>query len=260
VTHRRAPNPLPPLVGFALLVLATGCGAKRAPAEDLPPYRWVDAETAIRDLRARADAVKTVSAECTITLTRADGETVQFDGAMVARNPGWVRLRAWKFNRAVFDLTLQPAGLWVMTLDDPKRREQMLPARVSAAEFVRQWSYFNGELFRRATADDVTTDGRTLVVSAEGPEGLEFGVLRCEVDRATLTPRRYAILADGPTGVPDFELALDRYRDVDGVPWPHRLVATSGVGRIVVEQRNVEVNGELAPNAFVPPRRAEKQP
>ena len=85
-----------------------------------------------------------MSAECTITLTRPDGETVKLDGAIVTRNPGWVRLRAWKLGRAVFDLTLQPAGLWVMTLDDPKRSEQMLPAKVSAAEFVKQWSYFNG--------------------------------------------------------------------------------------------------------------------
>ena len=249
--------------GVAIGVLAVvtaasgaGCAPKSQPPveEDLPAYAWVDKATALRDLRARAAAVKTVSAECTITLTRADGETVQLDGAMVTRNPGWVRLRAWKFNRAVFDLTLQPAGLWVMTLDDPKRREQVLPASVSASDFVRQWSQFNGDLFAGAGPDDVTVRGHTMEV-APGRSTKAGGALRCEVDRRTLTPRRY-VYDDGRQA---FEFVLDRYREVDGVPWPHRLVATGYMGVVLIEQRNVEINGELAPNAFVPPRRAEKR-
>ena len=71
-------------------------------------------------------------------------------------------------------------------------------------------------------------------------------------------PLRYVYETDD--GRRQFELTLDRYREVNGVPWPHRLVATGTMGVVVIEQRNVEINGELAPNAFVPPRRAEKQP
>lgn len=238
-----------------LLLLGGGCAPKPRPAENLPAYRWVDKETAIRDLRARADAVKTMSAECTMTLTRADGETVQLDGAIVTRNPGWVRLRAWKFNRAVFDLTLQPAGLWVMTLDDPKRKAQVLPASVSAETFVRQWSYFNGELFDLAYAEDAEVEGDTLELRPGRTTTKAGSHLRCEVDRRTLTPRRY-VYDDGRR---NFELVLDRYREINGVPWPTRLTATGTMGTVVVEQRNVEINGELAPNAFVPPRRAEKR-
>lgn len=238
-----------------LLLLGGGCAPKPRPAENLPAYRWVDKETAIRDLRARADAVKTVSAECTITLTRADGETVQLDGAIVTRNPGSVRLRAWKFNRAVFDLTLQPGGLWVMTLDDPKRKAQVLPASVSAETFVRQWSYFSGRLFEQAHAGSAKVDGDTLVLF-NGANGKAFDKLHCEIDRRTLTPRRYAY---DDSGQRRFELALDRYREINGVPWPTRLTATGTMGTVVIEQRNVEINGELAPNAFVPPRRAEKR-
>ena len=236
-----------------------GCAPRRTPpatGENLPAYHWVDTETAIADLRARADAVKTVSAECTIWLTRADGETVQLDGALAMQNPGWARLRAWKLNRAVFDLTLQPAGLWIMTLDDRKGREQMMPASVNAATFVRQWSFFNGELFDEAGAGSARVDGDTLVLFANGSSKWK-DPLHCEVDRRTLTPRRYVYHKDGG---PYFELALDRYRENNGVLWPTRLEATGTMGRVVVEQRNVEINGELAPNAFVPPRRAEKQP
>ena len=240
----------------ALLALANaaGCTPKRPPQPDLPPYRWVDTETALRDLRARADAVRTVSAEATITLTKPDGESVQLDGAVAMRNPGWVRLRAWKLNRAVFDLTLQPAGLWVMTMGDPKRKEQVLPASVNAADLLRQWSYLNGQMFHAADASRAKVVGDTLVLTAAGPDP-SAPDLRCEVDRRTLTPRRYIL--EG--GEHEFELALDRYGTFDGVPWPTRLVATGSMGTVVVEQRNVEINGELAPNAFVPPRRAEKR-
>lgn len=241
---------------LAFSIVAGGCRPKAPPAEDLPAYQWFDKETAIRDLRARADAVKTVSAECTVRLTRADGETVSLDGAIVTRNPGWVRLRAWKFNRAVFDLTLQPAGLWVMTMDDAKRKEQMLPAKVSAATFVRHWSYFNGKLFDEAHAGSARVNGNTLVLF-DANNAKAYDKLHCEVDRRTLTPRRYVYDDNGER---NFELALEEYRVVNGIPWPHRLVATGTMGRVVIEQRNVEINGGLAPNAFVPPRRAEKQP
>lgn len=241
---------------LTLLFLAMGAGCA-TPHEPAPArYDWVDAETALADLRARARAVETVSAECSITLIRSDGESVQFDGAMVTRNPGWVRLRAWKFNRAVFDLTLQPAGLWVMTMDDPKRRDDLLPASVNAADFVRQWSYFNGALFDLADANSSTVAGDTLIVRTPDGATPEGRQLECEVDRRTLTPRRYHFADEGRP----FDLTLDRYRDINGVPWPSRLVARSEMGTVVIEQRNVEINGELAPNAFVPPRRAEKRP
>jgi hypothetical protein len=75
------------------------------------------------------------------------------------------------------------------------------------------------------------------------------------VDRRTLTPRRYVY----DSSAERFELRMERYQDVNGVPWPARLVAAGSMGRIIVEQRNVEINGELAESAFVPPRRAEKR-
>ena len=236
------------LVGLAMLV---GCAPKRD--ADLPAYRWVDAQTALADLGARANTVKTVSAECGLTLERLDGQNVQLDGALVMRSPDHVRLRAWKFNRAVFDLTLNDEGLWVMTMDDPKRREQLLPASVSAGEFVKQWSYLNGGLFAEPRLT-TRVEGDTLFITRRSEDEDNDG-LTCEVDRRTLTPRRYVYESSAER----FELRLERYREVGGIPWATRLVASSGMGRVIVEQRQVEINGELAPTAFTPPRRAEKR-
>ena len=52
-----------------------------------------------------------------LTLTRPDGQSVRLDAALVMSLPDHsVRLRAWKFNQAVFDLTLNPQGLWIECL------------------------------------------------------------------------------------------------------------------------------------------------
>jgi hypothetical protein len=235
------------------LAALVGCAARRA--ADLPAYRWIDTQTAINDLRARAASVKTVSAECAITLTRKGGEAVHLDGAMAMRNPGWLRLRAWKLNRAVFDLTLQPAGLWIMAMDDPNRRDELMPATVNSAEFVEQWSYFNGKLFDLADAAGSRVGGDTLIVAANRFEKGTPPRFVCEVDRATLTPRTYRYDDSGPR----FSLNLEEYREINGVLWPTRLIARGSMGTVTIEQRNVEMNRELAENAFVPPRRAEKR-
>ena len=104
----------------ALLLAAGGC-ARKAPPSPLPTYAGLDDAAALKVLAARAEAVKTLSAQCALTLTRPDDQTVQLDGAVVMAPPEKLRLRAWKFGRAVFDLTLTEAGLWVMTPQDAGR-------------------------------------------------------------------------------------------------------------------------------------------
>jgi hypothetical protein len=244
---------------FVIASLAfTGCAPKRTPS--VAPYHWVDESTALADLRARAAALKTLSAVCGITLTRVDGESVQLDGALVLETPNHVRLRAWKFNRAVFDLTLNDDGLWVMTLDDPDRREQVLPATLRAADFLRELSLFTGGFFTeepppKAELRGGGGGGGTLLLTRETAHGR----LHCEVDRATLTPRRFYSDAQA-SSAERFELKLSQYREFNGILWAMRLEAISGMGRVVIEQREVEINGELAPQAFVPPKRAERRP
>ena len=81
----------------------------------------------------------------------------------------------------------------------------------------------------------------------------------CLVDRRTLAPQEYRLL--DPTGRVRFTLQLEDYFLFEGgIAWPRRLTAVSDEGRIVVEMRQVELNQELAPAAFKPPRKAEKQP
>ena len=222
------------------------------PSEHLPAYQWENSSAALRALCGRMSAVHALSAQCTLTLTRSNGESVRLDGAIVMRPPDSVRMRAWKFSQAVFDLTLTPDGLWIEAPRDQKGREKVMPASLSAAKMARAWSVMSGEFFCDAGARVEDHGGPSICVERM----MQGQRIVCEVERATLTPRRYFVI--DRDGVERFALSLERYELIGGIAWPVRLSARSEKGRIGIELKEVELNGELAPNAFVPPRRAEK--
>ena len=249
-------------VGAAVLLLTltllVGCASRGRGRgggdEKLPAVEWRSESDALDILARRADAVETMSAEGLITLVRPDGESVRFDLAMVRHASDGVRLRAWKLGRAVFDLTMTPQGVWLLTPDDPSLKQKVRSAGVSARQLVETWRTFDGELFRGRDGKLVDAGGKLTYTTT-----LDDGaVVRCEIDRRSLTPRRY--LMNDANGVTRFALELSDYRDVAGNPFAHRYVATSEQGKILITLRDVELNTGLAPNAFRPPRRAEKLP
>jgi hypothetical protein len=238
----------------SLFAFVAGCAARQPTETSLPTFGDVDHQTALRVLDERARAVKTLSSQCGLTLARPDGQTVELVGAVAMAPPDRLRLRAWKLGQAIFDLTLTPDGLWVMTPDDPSSKQKVLPASVSAAQLRREWELLSGSFFGDAGLK-VRDEGSRLAVT----KTLEGGrSVVCDVDRRTLTPRRYRLL--DPAGRTRFILTLGGYDLFNGIAWPTRLKATSDEGRIGVRLKDVELNGELPPGAFVPPRRAEKQP
>jgi hypothetical protein len=205
-------------------------------------------------LSERAKLVHALNGQGLITLTKPDGDSVRLDGLIVMAPPDRARLRATKFDHVVFDLTVTGDGVWMIPPDDPKRKEQIRQAGASAAKLAKTWAVLSGAFFDSPNLT-TTEHGDRLIVRRESPG--EPTVV-CEVDRPTLTPRRYALLDD--QGVERFSMALDHYRQFGPVVWPMRLTATSEGGVVLVELREVEVNPELPPGAFVPPRRAERLP
>src|SRR4051812_3072017 len=241
------------LIGFALLLLgAGGCGTHVK--ENIPTYPLTDAASSVRQVAEHAKQVHSLTGEGLITLTRPDGESVRLDAAMAMQPPQRARMRAWKFGRALFDLTVTPEGVWAVIPDDPKRKEQITSAGVSAAKLAKTWSVLSGGFFESAGLK-AETRGSKLLVRRETPDE---PVVVCEVDRSTLTPRKYSLLDD--KGVTRFTLSLEQYRQFGSVVWPTRLTAISDSGMVEIELRDVEINPELEPGAFVPPRRAEKLP
>jgi len=230
------------------MILVVGCAAH----EQLPAVEWHNEQDARRILADRAAQIRTVTApQGLLTMQQPKGQSVRLDIAMVRDNAHRVRLRAWKLGRAVFDFTLTPEGVWLLMPDDPSIRDRIKKAQDGVTKLADTFGILDGSLFSdpkstyRKTGDKLSFTG-----------SLDHARVTCEVDATTLTPRKYT-LAD-EKGVDRFTLTLDRYRLIDSIPFPTHYAATSDMGTMIVSLSDVELNSELAPGAFVPPRRAEK--
>jgi len=234
------------------MMLLIGCNHEEK--ETIPTFPLLDAPTSLQTLAQRARLVRTLSGEGLITLTKPTGESVRLDAAIVMRPPNEARVRAWKFGRAMIDLTVTTPGVWAVTPDDPERKEQLKSAGMNAGKLAKTWSVLSGGFFSDSNLSAEVRGSKLIVrrqITAEP-------TVVCVVDRATLTPRKYILLDD--VGKERFSLTLSRYRQFGEIAWPMRLIALSEGGTVEVELREVEINPELAENAFVPPRRAEKLP
>jgi len=246
------------LIAVAIF-LPFGCTSSPG-TSSLPAYAALDAPAAEQILAQRAAAVHTLTAQCQLTLTRPDGQSVRLDGVMVLAAPDRLRLRVWKFNQAVFDLTLRPDGLWTQVNTDAEAHGPVIPASISAGQLARFLSWFQGGYFT-SPGLTVTSSDDAIILRRRQPDG---SAEICMVDRATATARQFKVL--DPTGRQRFSLSMTDYRDISGFIWPLRLSATSsaaadqGGGRIDVVFTDLEFNGDLAPGAFVPPADAQRRP
>ena len=238
-------------LALAIVLLIAGCASNRR--EQLPPIAWSTEADAQQILARRAESVKTLSSQGLMTMRRPDGQSVRLDVALVADAKQHLRLRAWKLGRAVFDLTMNDDGVFMLLPDDPSIRERVRQGQLNIKRIADSWELFNGRFFSRPDLA-TTRRGDTLLCSAT----IDDARVTCEVDGQTLTPRRY-VLRD-PEGNERFSLTLSNYKVINDTPFAHRYTARSEFGEIIIETRDVELNGDLAPAAFTPPRRAEKLP
>jgi hypothetical protein len=233
-------------------LLLGGCAAGRG---KLPTYPWTDADTAIAQMAKQDEKLKTLLASGSAMLTDGEGKTVRLDTAMVCQFPDYVRLRSWKMGQAVFDLTLKPEGVWLMAGEEMKKRSKGMPAGLGAADFAKGWSMLHGEFFRALNLEIDNRPGKTFWLQRRLESGM---VVRCEVDRDTLTVSRNEIV--DKTGKQRFSLQYTGYKVVNGVAVPARIIAKSEQGTIQVDVDDLQVNVPTPAGAFVPPRRAERLP
>jgi hypothetical protein len=233
-----------PRTTIALCLFLTCCQT-----EHIANYPAMPAAQATRILLQRSQSIQTISAEGLVTLERPSGDTLRLDAAMVIQRPGSARLRAWKLGQAVFDITLTPAGLWVAA---PRQDPSIFSD--NTANLMRRWlRLITGAFEDQPLASD--DNGASLVLKWSADDG---ATIICEVDRKTLVARRY-ILTDR-LGRERFTLELARYAEFNGIVWPRRIEAKSPDGRIVIDLRDVQMNGELPSAAFRPPARAVRIP
>jgi len=235
-----------------LLAGLSGCANR----ERIPVYPAMADEAALRTLAQRAAAIHDASGSGSLTLTRPGGDSVRMDVAVVMQRPGRVRMRAWKFSRAVFDLTVNEDGVFLVAPSEAGggAGEKVRSAGIGAGKFARAIGVlFGGDFFTRAGLRVLKDSPFTLEVDISGER------VTCEVDRRTLTPRVYRVLDE--RGNQRFKLELSKYVDHGGgIVYPHAMVATSEQGKAEVALRDVDINAGVAAGAFKPPARAEKLP
>jgi len=240
-------------IALAVLLSSAALGGFGCRAS-LPTYPLMEPEESLRIIAERLDGVKTIQSSATVEFADAAGESVRVDAALAAELPDRLRLRAWKFDRAVFDATLNGEGLWLL----PRESEQAAARAedsAKAAEGVRRaLSLMGPGFYQTATVEQSRTNARDLVVIGEA--GGE--TLICVIERATLTPRRFE--GGGDVASEAFLIELDGYREIGTIVWPTTWSVEYPRGRVSIRMHDVTLNDELASGAFNPPRRAVRRP
>jgi len=231
----------------------TGCASTRPkPPANLPHYDWSDAATALRTMEDRDHAVDTFSASCDL-LVENHGKRVALTGAVAADPPDRLRLRAWKLSQAVLDLTLNEDGLFLYQRKRDGDDDSSV-SKLTEKRFVSVLKLLPG--FGATGQWTTKTVGRKefsiVSRSADGP------MIECFIDKRTLTRTRCVHRDDqGHVGE---TLTFTSYRPIDGTVWPMHLAVRGLHGNVDLDFDDVNINEELSPRAFKPPRRAVKQP
>ena len=232
--------------GSLVLVFATALsGCKSPPQSPLPQYALTDPQQTLAAYLAHRVQPKSVQAQATIELTDAKRQTVQLDAALLLSAPDRVRLRAWKFGTAVFDLTVQGQRAWAFIPRDEAR-----PAVAPARKSIVQWfALLEGDLAAPNSRLSQSADALTIETPSDD------GALRSTIDRRTLTVVRYEYV-DSANKV-RFTLQLaDYHAQPDGSPWPMSIVAKSDQGIVAIRFSDVTLNEALPPDLLNPPSRA----
>lgn len=223
------------------LCMLHGCASAR------PPVAGSEAGQ-LSAQRVEASA-RSAEARCRLTLIDSAGKQVAFNGVLASRGSQWLRLRTWKFTRPVVDITLAPEGLWV-AVGSVVKGSARSELGSSAQDIGRAWSIFAGDSQAWGEPLDAQSTDEDEVHYVSMPRADSTQVLTV-VDRKTGRPRRHEVRDSQGTILRT--LVLERYRVIDGVAWPHRLILESPRGRIIIDMSAVRLNGEPADDAFVPP-------
>jgi hypothetical protein len=225
---------------IALLVLLAGCQSS------LPVYELVPAADAHRVIADRSRSLGVVRVVGHLALTSEAGETTSADFATVLDHDR-LKMRIWKFNTVVYDLTVTNEGVWVY--DASKGRESALALK--SGDMHLAWRLFMGSFFLEADAHERTLDASTITFEQRS----EGETIQCVVDRRTLVARTYTIRR-GSEGL--LTMDLTRYQMIDGLPWPTRMTLHAPAGRIQIRSSDVSFPDIDASAVFTPSSRAER--
>lgn len=236
------------VIAFAALLL-TGCAGR------LPEYRYGSSDDALRVMSERDGAIRSVRASFRLLLWSPEGR-VSLDGALVAEPPKRLRLRTWKLTQAVFDVTVNENGAFVLD-----RRPSRAPTDARSADPSIDLASFADALtalpgFGGDAAWTVREDATSGSFTAYRDVGDSDALVECAIDAKTLT-RRECRLRSG--GVDVQTLRFDQYRlSEGGMPWPWVVRGRGTRGTFEIRFDDVTFDELLPAAAFRPPRAARR--
>jgi len=234
-----------------VLLMLAGC---ETPPPALPVHDWRGPHETLAAMAARTSKIQTASGTATLTLRRPDGAEVTVDSAFAAKPPEALRIRAWKFDRAVADWTFKSDGVWAWQAEGEDAAPQTKPSGPWSANHAQLWPLMLGMIEPKAGDEIIEGPGISFTVRRR----IVTVVVETDVDGATQTVKACRIItADGVTVQ---RITLARYRDFSGALFPMRVIATGDHGSFQLDFSEVSINDELPASAFTPPKRASRLP
>ena len=170
--------------------------------------------------------------QATLRLSKPGEAPVRLDAALAAQRPDHLRLRAWKFNRVVLDITRTPAGVWVLGSD-------RIPADVTGLivdglgrDLARFW--------------DVTPQHASDII-----------LVTPASQQPADSNRTPAAAADAAATA---QAKLSRFRIVDGHWAPMHIKASSAAGgSLQLDVTRITFDDDLPASLFMPPEHAQQR-
>lgn len=219
------------------ILLLTIVGCAKPPIPSYPTMSYEDARPILR-----GHMPETLTLQGQLTLSEPK-QSIQLDTAMVIRQPSEMRLRAWKFGQAVFDLTVRPDGVYAYSGRKEVDPESLKRIAGSIASWLQLLAPLPADAVPLETTQDEWVFERQIA---------EARVLT-HVDRQTLVVTRHEMF-EGP--VRRASIDLSKYTLRGSVPWPGQIVVSEGKRQIKLNTSSLRT--DVAPKAFEPPRRAER--
>lgn len=223
-----------------LLVILAGCQSS------LPEYEPMSSQDTRRLMADQFRSIKVVRVVGRLKLTSSDGHRTSVDFATVL-DRAQMKMRIWKFNTVVYDLTVTDGGVWVY--DALKDRESS--ATLDPGDMYQAWRLLTGSFFLDNATRGQELDTSTITYQLNG----EDESIQCVIDRRRLIARSYTI---SPSSGDALRMDLARYQMTGGMPWPARMTLSGPAGRIQVQLDDISFPDIDTTAIFTPSSRAER--
>jgi len=155
----------------------------------------------------------------------------------------------------VLDITLNEDGLFVFSAEQNNKTNSSLN-QLTHRRLVESVTFLPG--FGDVTSWLPGEVNNQNVFTLYQSNSQDNAKMTCSIDKATLTTTACTYLDE--QGRVNQMMTFEAYKEVNNIAWPMRVSGKGDNGNFDIHFSRVAINEELSQRAFVPSRRAKKQP